>query len=96
MSTPDTMDTIDEAEQAWREYKNSSSVFFLRCHFFASREKSTSRHILGYFWQEIQSENTCRQTWQSSLSLSAFKMILKDAVKINFIINAARIRELKI
>lgn len=24
MSTPDTMDTIDEAEQAWREYKNNS------------------------------------------------------------------------
>jgi len=27
MSTPDTMDTIDEAEQAWREYKNSSFGF---------------------------------------------------------------------
>lgn len=28
MSTPDTMDTIDEAEQAWREYKNNSPFFF--------------------------------------------------------------------
>lgn len=27
MSTPDTMDTIDEAEQAWREYENNS-IFF--------------------------------------------------------------------
>lgn len=27
MSTPETMDTIDEAEQAWREYKNNSSFF---------------------------------------------------------------------
>lgn len=29
MSTPDTMDTIDEAEQAWREYKNNSSLLSL-------------------------------------------------------------------